>query len=52
MLAGEGQLHDLHSRLRLEHPAGEASQLHKCIVSAATGPHLCSGSSQPQTLNP
>ena len=37
MLAAEGQLHDLHSQLRLAHRAGKASQLHKCIVSAANG---------------
>jgi Fe-S cluster assembly protein SufD len=31
LLAGEGQLHDLHSKLRLDHPGGRAEQLHKCI---------------------
>ena len=40
MLAADGQLHDLHSKLRLDHPGGQAMQLHKCIVSGSTGmPH-------------
>lgn len=29
LLCGERQLHDLHSKLRLEHPGGTADQLHK-----------------------
>jgi len=37
LLAGSNQLQDLHSRLVLDHPKGEANQLHKCIVSAPTG---------------
>ena len=37
LLAGGNQLQDLHSRLVLDHPRGEANQLHKCIVSAPTG---------------
>ena len=37
MLAADGQLHDLHSKLRLDHPGGQATQLHKCIVSGSTG---------------
>jgi len=37
MLAADGQLHDLHSKLRLDHPGGQAMQLHKCIVSGSTG---------------
>lgn len=36
-VCGEGQLHDLHSKLHLNHPEGQANQLHKCIVSAASG---------------
>jgi len=36
-LAGAGQLLDLHSKLLLEHPEGEADQLHKCIVAHGTG---------------
>ena len=40
MLAASGQLHDLHSKLRLDHPAGQATQLHKCIVSGSTGVHV------------
>lgn len=35
-LAGAGQLQDLHSKLVLDHPRGEADQLHKCISSAST----------------
>ena len=31
------QLQDLHSCLVLDHPRGEAKQLHKCIVTDATG---------------
>lgn len=37
LLVGQGQTHDLHSKLKLDHPSGEADQLHKCIVSHATG---------------
>ena len=29
LLCGDRQLHDLHSKLRLEHPRGTANQLHK-----------------------
>lgn len=29
LLCGDGQLHDLHSKLTLDHPNGEANQLHK-----------------------
>lgn len=32
---GAGQLQDLHSKLVLDHPRGEANQLHKCIASAS-----------------
>ncbi len=37
LLVGEAQLADLHSKLVLDHPGGEADQLHKCIVSAPSG---------------
>ncbi|CAL8463795.1 g3329 [Coccomyxa elongata] len=37
LLCGDEQLHDLHSKLRLEHPRGTANQLHKCIVAAGRG---------------
>jgi hypothetical protein len=33
--SGAGQLQDLHSKLVLDHPRGEADQLHKCIASAS-----------------
>ncbi len=29
LLCGDAQLHDLHSKLKLDHPHGEANQLHK-----------------------
>ncbi len=44
LLCGAGQLHDLHSRLVLDHPDGSASQLHKCIVTHATGRGVFDGS--------
>lgn len=37
VLSGPVQTHDVHTKLRLQHPGGEATQLHKCIVSAASG---------------
>lgn len=46
LLAGEGQLQDLHSKLVLDHPRGEADQLHKCIVSHATGRGVFDGNVQ------
>lgn len=36
LLAGQGQLHDLHSKLKLDHPEGAAAQLHKCISAHPT----------------
>jgi Fe-S cluster assembly protein SufD len=40
LLCGDDQLHDLHSKLRLEHPGGTANQLHKCApLSASAQPH-------------
>ena len=36
ILSGESELHDLHSKLRLNHPRGLAEQLHKCIASHPT----------------
>lgn len=33
LICGDNQLHDLHSRLILNHPRGSANQLHKCIVT-------------------
>jgi Fe-S cluster assembly protein SufD len=46
LLCGKGQLHDLHTTLRLDHPEGEADQLHKCIVSDATGHGVFDGNVQ------
>uniref|UniRef100_A0A7S3VGQ3 Fe-S cluster assembly protein SufD n=1 Tax=Dunaliella tertiolecta TaxID=3047 RepID=A0A7S3VGQ3_DUNTE len=37
VLAGANQLHDLHTQLHLDHPEGQADQLHKCIVTSPTG---------------
>ena len=36
ILAGEGQLVDLHTRLGMDHPEGAADQLHKAIAASAT----------------
>lgn len=36
-LAGKKQLLDTHTKLSLDHPGGSSDQLHKCIVSDATG---------------
>ncbi|KAI8107318.1 hypothetical protein M9434_001960 [Picochlorum sp. BPE23] len=33
ILAGEDQLHDLHTKLALDHPEGTADQIHKCIAA-------------------
>lgn len=46
-VCGEGQLHDLHSKLHLDHPEGQANQLHKWVpllkflLSAFTSNHDC-----------
>lgn len=32
LLCGQSQLHDLHSKLKLDHPDGTAEQIHKCIA--------------------
>lgn len=37
LLAGRGQLHDLHSKLILNHPRGFSRQIHKCIVTDSSG---------------
>lgn len=37
LISGASQLHDLHTKLDLNHPRGVASQLHKCIVAHSTG---------------
>ncbi|KXZ47412.1 hypothetical protein GPECTOR_35g850 [Gonium pectorale] len=43
LLCGPSQLHDLHSRLTLDHPRGTANQLHKCIVSHSSGKGVFDG---------
>ncbi|MEW5299613.1 MAG: hypothetical protein WDW36_002609 [Sanguina aurantia] len=43
ILSGLQQLHDLHSKLDLNHPRGTAKQLHKCIVSHSTGKGVFDG---------
>ncbi|KAK9826208.1 hypothetical protein WJX81_008547 [Elliptochloris bilobata] len=50
LLAGEAQLHDLHSKLHLQHPAGTAAQLHKCIVAAASGRGVFDGNVRVERL--
>lgn len=37
LLAGDRQLQDLHSNVLLDHPRGQTRQVHKCIVTHATG---------------
>jgi hypothetical protein len=46
LLCGAGQVHDLHSSMVLEHPEGTTDQLHKCIVSDATGHGIFDGNVQ------
>ena len=44
LLAGDGQLHDLHSHLELAHVEGEADQLHKCIATHPSSRGVFDGS--------
>jgi Fe-S cluster assembly protein SufD len=46
LLCGANQLHDLHTSLVLDHPEGVADQLHKCIVSDASGHGVFDGNVQ------
>eukprot|EP00891_Asterochloris_glomerata_P000977 jgi/Astpho2/977/e_gw1.00016.340.1_t len=50
VLCGDRQLHDVHSKLRLSHPSGNAVQLHKCIVSASTGRGVFDGNVKVEQL--
>jgi Fe-S cluster assembly protein SufD len=43
ILAGAGQCLDLHSAVTLDHEEGKTNQIHKCIVSAATGKGVFDG---------
>ncbi|GAX78218.1 hypothetical protein CEUSTIGMA_g5660.t1 [Chlamydomonas eustigma] len=43
LVAGPSQLHDLHTKLELSHPRGQAVQLHKCIVAHSTGKGVFDG---------
>lgn len=43
LLAGQDQTHDLHSKLRLNHPDGQAEQLHKCIAADPTARGIFDG---------
>lgn len=43
LLCGENQLHDLHSKLLLDHPEGVADQLHKCIATSSTAQGVFDG---------
>lgn len=46
LLCTDGQLHDLHTSLKLDHPEGTADQLHKCIVAHASGRGVFDGNVQ------
>lgn len=50
VLSGRGQTHDVHTKLRLQHPRGEAAQLHKCIVSAPSGRGVFDGNVKVERL--
>jgi len=50
VLVGKDQLHDLHSSLQLDHPEGQADQLHKCIVAHAEGRGVFDGNVQVNRL--
>ena len=43
LLAGEGQVHDLHTKLTLDYPEGTADQIHKCIAAADTSKGVFDG---------
>lgn len=43
ILAGDGQTHDLHTQLVLDHPDGVADQVHKCIVASDTAKGVFDG---------
>ena len=49
-LAGANQTLDLHSKVTLDHEEGVSNQLHKCIVSAATGRGVFDGNVQVNRL--
>ena len=42
-LAGAGQCLDLHSSVNLSHEEGKTDQVHKCIVSSASGKGVFDG---------
>lgn len=43
VLAADDQLHDVHTKLTLDHPEGKAAQLHKCIAASATAKGVFDG---------
>lgn len=49
-LAGEGQCLDLHSKVTLDHEEGTTDQVHKCIVSHASGRGVFDGNVQVNRL--
>jgi len=49
-LAGANQTLDLHSTLQLDHEEGKSDQIHKCIVSAASGRGVFDGNVQVNRL--
>lgn len=52
LLCGARQVHDLHTSLVLDHPDGNADQLHKCIVSDASGHGIFDGNVQVTRFSP
>ena len=49
-LAGSGQCMDLHSKVTLDHEEGTTDQVHKCIVSSASGRGVFDGNVQVNRL--
>ena len=50
LISGSSQLHDLHTKLELNHPRGVAAQLHKCIVAHSSGKGVFDGNVKVNTL--
>lgn len=45
-LSSDAQIHDLHSKVTLDHEEGTVNQLHKCIVASASGSGVFDGNVQ------
>eukprot|EP01025_Chloroclados_australasicus_P026874 TRINITY_DN2668_c0_g1_i8.p3 TRINITY_DN2668_c0_g1~~TRINITY_DN2668_c0_g1_i8.p3 ORF type:complete len:209 (+),score=35.49 TRINITY_DN2668_c0_g1_i8:478-1104(+) len=50
VFCGADTIHDLHSKLHLQHPLGEADQLHKCIVTHSSGRGVFDGNVKVERL--